>query len=693
MLTMESLELRVVLAADSSDEAFGALVEPPAVAAVVSGPTLSHRVRPSGDPRIDALLAGTRWPTRTLTYSFFEGGSYPDIIDPRPLSEATRASIRTVLNDIISPVIDVTFREVPDSPTSYGLIRYLGDSMPEGVAAYAQYPGHSAVNGGTVDDTAGDVVLGIDFDVPVTDATTVVGANSFQGGPGGNGFASLIHETLHALGLKHPGNFNASGGGTDGPYLPLSQQNSDNSVMTYNYMYTSPVTPMPFDVLALQYLYGARTATNAGDNVYTATKAGLLSPTSAEGPLWQDFGVKGTLWDGGGTDTLDLTALRPYSDGYHIDLRPGGWIVRNNDWKTERYDATLGPPTSFTPGGTQYVSTGPGTRIAFKTVIENVVQSSSNDDITLNGASNRVSGYLPGATAGADVMWNATASDVLDLTAFGRGGVTPARRGFDMVIGLGGSSSVTIKDFYRGRAMQIAFAEIGVEASDAFAAEGWPIDPGTFTLTRTGSTARAQTVSVALGGTAFNGHDYRLISNRVTFAAGSATATVQVMPWNDRITERDETVTLRILPGPGYAISAARAATVTIADHYGAHLTVKSMTGTVIDVYAVAQSTIDDIQQQIEAKTGISTTRQRLVFGGKTLQTGRILSDYNLQAGSIIHLIVLPKSGYLRSFASLSTSTVPQSATGQSSPALATVPHALIRTDIGWPYELTCPHE
>jgi serralysin len=44
----------------------------------------------------------------------------------------------------------------------------------------------------------------------------------------------LLHETAHALGLKHPGNYNAGGGGTRGPYLSKATDTRGNTLMSYH---------------------------------------------------------------------------------------------------------------------------------------------------------------------------------------------------------------------------------------------------------------------------------------------------------------------------------------------------------------------------------------------------------------------------------------------------------------------------
>ena len=72
-----------------------------------------------------------------------------------------------------------------------------------------------------------------------------------------------------------------------------------------------------------------------------------------------------------------------------------------------------------------------------------------------------------------------------------------------------------------------------------------------FTLTRTGDTTGPLTVNLA-GGWGSWQFDYTAPTS-VTFAAGSATAIVNVQTLDDTQDEADETVTLSIGPGSGYA--------------------------------------------------------------------------------------------------------------------------------------------
>ena len=104
-----------------------------------------------------------------------------------------------------------------------------------------------------------------------------------------------------------------------------------------------------------------------------------------------------------------------------------------------------------------------------------------------------------------------------------------------------------------------------IGAADASAAENGP-DTGTFTVSRTGSTAEATEVFYTVTGSAGNGIDYEAIPNSVTIPAGSYTAEITIYPVDDSWREGDETVILTLDAGEGFYVGAPGSATVTIAD-------------------------------------------------------------------------------------------------------------------------------
>jgi hypothetical protein len=90
--------------------------------------------------------------------------------------------------------------------------------------------------------------------------------------------------------------------------------------------------------------------------------------------------------------------------------------------------------------------------------------------------------------------------------------------------------------------------------------------PACFTLRREGLTTAKLTVGVSLTGSAENGVDYQSVPAQVVFPAGARTALVSIIPLVDYQVEPDETVTLTLLEGSGYALGGNTAAQVLIRD-------------------------------------------------------------------------------------------------------------------------------
>jgi tartrate-resistant acid phosphatase type 5 len=87
---------------------------------------------------------------------------------------------------------------------------------------------------------------------------------------------------------------------------------------------------------------------------------------------------------------------------------------------------------------------------------------------------------------------------------------------------------------------------VSITATDASASEPGA-NTGTFTVSRTGSTANAMTVNYVIGGTAANGADYSALSGVVTIPAGQASAILTVTPIDDTAIEANETQGQRAL--------------------------------------------------------------------------------------------------------------------------------------------------
>ncbi|PYJ85376.1 MAG: hypothetical protein DME22_09400 [Verrucomicrobia bacterium] len=109
-------------------------------------------------------------------------------------------------------------------------------------------------------------------------------------------------------------------------------------------------------------------------------------------------------------------------------------------------------------------------------------------------------------------------------------------------------------------------AVVIVIATDPSASEAGP-DPGTFTISRSGSTAQALTVYYTLAGTAQNGVDYQTLSGSVTIPTDASSTTVSVTPIDDNQLEGDETVVVTLSFSTGYTVGSPGSATVVIHDN------------------------------------------------------------------------------------------------------------------------------
>ena len=376
------------------------------------------KVKKTGNIQIDSLFYGDKIDAAKITYSFFDGGYYDGTKDEKNVKEITgkmKSYLRDILENLIEPLINVDFVEVSDKGDNFGQIRYMFSDGPDYAYAY------SPENGSWWE---GDVHL----DPKST--------RDWNAGPGSYGYETLIHETLHTLGLKHPGNYNGNGKG-DPPFLPNHLDTNANTVMTYNDDNKYAVTLMPYDIRALQYMYGAKEHA-AGDTAY---KFETVYGYTVGGDFFgsKTRSIKQTIWDNAGKDTFDFTQLAFNKSGYHFDLSEGGWITTQKDYESSSFKAD--------GNGKRYKTTSIGSRTAYNVVIENVVNSTSDDRIYLNQAANTISGYTVGRQVGDDILFNTDGKDILDLSSYKSSDVTRTESGGDLVLNLGGDGSITIKEY------------------------------------------------------------------------------------------------------------------------------------------------------------------------------------------------------------------------------------------------------
>ena len=62
-------------------------------------------------------------------------------------------------------------------------------------------------------------------------------------------------------------------------------------------------------------------------------------------------------------------------------------------------------------------------------------------------------------------------------------------------------------------------------------------------------------------------------------------------------------------------------------------------------VYFSFTDSIERIKERVEEKEGIPPVQQRLIFGGKQMNDDKIAKDYNIEGGSVLHLVLALRGG------------------------------------------------
>ncbi|KAH8921939.1 putative NEDD8 precursor-ubiquitin-like protein [Atractiella rhizophila] len=75
---------------------------------------------------------------------------------------------------------------------------------------------------------------------------------------------------------------------------------------------------------------------------------------------------------------------------------------------------------------------------------------------------------------------------------------------------------------------------------------------------------------------------------------------------------------------------------------------VKTLTGKEIELDIEPSDKITRIKEKVEEKEGIPPAQQRLIFGGKQMADEKTAKDFNIEAGSVLHLVLALRGGMLR---------------------------------------------
>ena len=284
------------------------------------GPTTGDRPTLSvGDAAAFLTRAGLSWGSlgqnAVVTFAF-RTTSGPLPLDVAGFTQFTTVQIQATLLALQawSDVAGITFvRQDDGAGYSDNATILFGNytSGAAGAAAFAALPGSTASN-----HISGDVWVNRSLDYNAAPAL------------GGYGQLTLVHEIGHAIGLLHPGDYDAL------PGVPVSynthaeyqEDSGQYTVMSY-FSETSTgafygpgryaSAPLLDDIAAAQLLYGANWQTRTGDTVYgfnaTADRPWFVAVDGGPVPVF-------AIWDAGGTDTLDFSG---YAANQTIDLRQG----------------------------------------------------------------------------------------------------------------------------------------------------------------------------------------------------------------------------------------------------------------------------------------------------------------------------------------------------------------------------------
>lgn len=323
---------------------------------------------------VDALVYGFSYApmgtATSLTFGFPESG---DAAGYAPFDASDRELARSALQAWAAST-QLTLREVPSEQANQADI----------VFGFAELQSRQLAGVTYVNDSGHKAVIQLDL--------------AARGGALARDAAwreVLLHEIGHALGLKHPGDYNGVDGQGTAPFLNGSEDHAGLSVMSYNDAPGGPPTGYgstlrPFDVAAIQYLYGVSPVLSAGDTNWQFT---------------QLAGANAFISDGGGVDTLNASDIAPAGPGLawgiHIDLRSG---ARNfQQWVSGEF-ALMASSTHVT--------------INYGSVIENAIGSALDDWIFGNQANNQLVGgsghdQLFGS-GGDDTLSGGDGNDTLD---------------------------------------------------------------------------------------------------------------------------------------------------------------------------------------------------------------------------------------------------------------------------------------
>jgi serralysin len=386
---------------------------------------------PQSDADLSVIKFGFHTSQATLQangYVYFvgqNGFAFSEYFNFAQFNNAQKDAAREALqswDDVIAPSIvesnindaDIAFGNLASAPTTQ---------------AYAYVPrpvltSNPAINAQIL-DLGGDVWI------------STSQPSNFQLDEGRYGMQTMAHEIGHALGISHPGAYNAAPGLsiTYGPNAEYAQDTRAYTIMSYFeansltgtrhfdfHMSTTAYAgaPLIHDIAAAQRIYGADMTTRTGDTVYGFnSNAGRDAFDFVKTPA-----PISAIWDAGGIDTIDTSG---YATTQLIDLRAGslssiGGVTYDTaptlaQVNANRADQGIAPVSQATYDANMAALKANPTigrltdnfGIAYGVTIENAIGGSGADTVHGNEVANVITG-----NAGDDVLNGNGGDDTLN---------------------------------------------------------------------------------------------------------------------------------------------------------------------------------------------------------------------------------------------------------------------------------------